>query len=97
MIELENLVKLEFINLYSKTNFLEKFHSDLIEVLNKNKINYEINKIENKVYVYLNNSDLTLNSNKSKKKMLEPLTFWLPPQDGNLILEQIKDSNYLIT
>ena len=97
MIELENLVKLEFISLYSKTNFLEKFHSDLIEVLNKNKINYEINKSENKVYIYLNNSDLTLNSNKSKKKILEPLTFWLPPQDGNLILEQIKESNYLIT
>lgn len=97
MIELEILVKLEFINLYSKTNFLEKFHSDLLEILEKNKICYEVNKHEHKVYIYLNNSDITLNSNKSKKKKLEPLTFWLPPKDGDLILEQIKDSNYLIT
>lgn len=68
MIDLENLVKLEFINLYSKNNFLEKFHSDLMDILEKNKITYEVNKTEHKVYIYLNNSDLNLNSNKSKKK-----------------------------
>jgi len=97
MIDLENLVKYEFINLYSKDNFLEKFHSDLMDILEKNKINYEVNRNEHKVYIFLNNYDLTLNSNKSRKKKLEPLWFWLPPQDGDLNLEQIKDSNYLIT
>jgi len=62
MIDLENLVKLEFINLYSKNNFLEKFHSDLMVILEKNKITYEVNKTEHKVYIYLNNSDLNLKS-----------------------------------
>jgi len=75
MIDLETLVKLEFINLYSKTNFLEKFHADLLNILEKNKIHYEINKLENKVYVYLNNSDLTLNSKKSKKKNIRAFNF----------------------
>ena len=49
MIELEELVKLEFIKLYSKANFLEKFNSDLMDILNKNKINYEINRDEHKI------------------------------------------------
>jgi len=73
MIDLENLVKLEFISLYSKNNFLEKFHSDLMDILEKNKIQYEVNKNEHKVYIYLNNSDLTLNTNKSKKKKIRTL------------------------
>jgi len=97
MIELENLVKLEFINLYSKNNFLEKFNSDLLNILDKNKICYEINRSENKVYIYLDKNNLPLNLNKTKKTKLEPLYFWLPPQDGDLILDQIKETNYLIT
>ena len=99
MIELENLVKLEFINLYSKSEFLENFNNDLINVLDKNKICYEINKAEHKVYIYLDkNSEYKhpiISLNKNKK--LEPICFWLPPKVGNLNLEHIKISNYLIT
>lgn len=99
MIDLENLVKLEFINLYSKNDFLEKFNDDLLNLLYKNNIYYEINRIEHKVYVYLDKSinynNPMITSNKFKK--LEPLSFWLPPKVGKLDLEQIKESNYLIT
>jgi DNA-directed RNA polymerase len=75
MIDLENLVKLEFINLYSKSNYLEKFNSDLLEILDKNKINYEINNEEHKVYIYLDDVNIVLNSSKTKKRKLEPITF----------------------
>ena len=68
MIDLENLVKLEFINLYSKSNFLEKFNADLLDILEKNKINYEVNKEEHKVYIYLDDINIILNSSKTKKK-----------------------------
>jgi len=99
MIDLENLVKLEFINLYSKNEFLENFNNDLINVLDKNKIYYEINKSENKVFIYLDKSNdykhPVLSSIKIKK--LEPISFWLPPKVGKLNLEHIKNSNYLIT
>ena len=99
MISLENLVKLEFINLYSKKEFLENFNNDLINILDKNKIYYEINKLEHKVYIYLDRSNdyknTTISLNKNKK--LEPIVFWLPPKVGNLNLDRIKDSNYLIT
>jgi DNA-directed RNA polymerase len=77
MISLENLVKLEFINLYSKKEFLENFNNDLINILDKNKIYYEINKLEHKVYIYLDrNNDYkntTISLNKNKK--LEPIVF----------------------
>jgi DNA-directed RNA polymerase len=82
MIDLENLVKLEFINLYSKNDFLEKFNDDLFNLLNKNKIYYEINKTEHKVYVYLDKSinynNPMITSNKTKK--LEPISFYSHPK-----------------
>jgi DNA-directed RNA polymerase len=80
MIYLENLVKLEFINLYSNKNFLENFNNDLISILDKNKICYEINKSEHKVYIYLDKSnDFNLNTHQmfslNKNKKLEPISF----------------------
>jgi hypothetical protein len=33
----------------------------------------------------------------NKNKKLEPISFWLPPKTGDLNLDHIKDSNYLIT
>lgn len=62
MIDLETLVKLEFINLYSKDNFLEKFNNYLLSILERNKINYEVNRNEHKVYIYLDdNNNISLN------------------------------------
>jgi DNA-directed RNA polymerase len=75
MIDLENLVKLEFINLYSKFDFLEKFNSDLLSILDKNNIYYEVNQAEHKVFIFLDKSNINnlpfTSSNKLKN--LEPL------------------------
>lgn len=56
MIDLETLVKQEFINLYSKSDFLEKFNNDLLSVLENYKIYHEVKLDENKVIIIIEKS-----------------------------------------
>lgn len=100
MIDLEALVKKEFINLYSNSEFLEKFHLDLLSILEKYKIYHEIDTKENKVKIIIEksiNSNLPFITSQLKKNKFEEICFWLPPKTGKLDLNKINYSDYLIT
>lgn len=96
MIELEKIVKLEFINLYSHKDFLTSFHENLLYNLDKNKIKYEIK--EDSVYILtcFSNLNIPLTTENSKFKK-EEINFLLPPKTGKLNLDEIKNSKYMIT
>jgi len=71
MIDLETLVKKEFINLYSKSDFLEKFNNYLLSILEKYKIYHEVKSEENKVIIIIEksyHSNLPFISSQLKKK-----------------------------
>lgn len=100
MIDLEDLVKKEFINLYSKSDFLEKFNNDLLTILEKYKVYHEIDYKENKVKIIIEkstNSNLPFITSQLKRMKFEEISFWLPPKLGKLDLNKINYSDYLIT
>jgi DNA-directed RNA polymerase len=78
MIDLESLVKKEFINLYSKQDFLEKFNSDLLAILEKYKIYHEVDIKENKVKIIIEksaNSNLPFITSQLKRMKFEEISF----------------------
>jgi DNA-directed RNA polymerase len=75
---LESLVKKEFINLYSNSDFLEKFNSDLLCILEKYKVYHEVNTEENKVNIIIEksiNSNLPFIASQLKKNKFEKISF----------------------
>lgn len=75
-----NILKIEFINLYSKQNFLEKFQKDIIYVLKTNK--FKIVKKKNLTYV--------VDHSNNKYYLMPEL-----PTEGELDLNDIKNSRYM--
>jgi len=79
--ELEHMVKKEFILLYTKDKFIQKFHDRIIDSILDN--NYIIENENNISYVIDNN----------RKKHIIPI----PPKLGTLDLQKIIESKYMIT
>lgn len=96
MCYLSNVVKNEFISLYSRKNYLENFHERVLQslkdhhynILNENQIKL---KLDNKVlsYQYVE----FLNKNKQYKYLPIPIL----PKIGNLDLKSIIFSEYFIS
>lgn len=79
--QMYEIIKLEFINLYSKKNFLEKFHIHIKQIIRLN--NYSIKKTNNIHYIY-------------KEGIVKPLGILpIPPSEGNLDLDLIRLSKYM--
>jgi len=98
MIDLESLVKKEFINLYANSEFLETFNKDLLAILEKYKVYHEIDYKENKVKIIIEksiNSNLPFITSQLKKNKFEEICFWLHPKTGKLDLNKINYSDYL--
>jgi len=54
MLNLVETVQKEFINLFEKENLIEKFHNNLISILDDHKIKYYT--VKNKIIIYLKDS-----------------------------------------
>jgi DNA-directed RNA polymerase len=78
---LSNLVKKEFIKLYTQSNFLELFHNLFLESLKNNQF-IILKDVDNKLYV----------QPKRTKYYLPEL-----PKTGNLNIDNIIHSKYMIT
>lgn len=81
MEELIYLIKKEFILLYSQENFLEKFHSRIIQSIKDNNYNVIFNKEENNYYVDLYGNYIKLPN---------------IPKLGNLDLQKIMEVKYIV-
>lgn len=80
-VELEYLVKKEFILLYTQDQFLERFHQRIIETIKDNQ--YNLIEDDNNNYIIYHN-----------KKLVIPKT---TPKLGKLDLQKITDSKHMIT
>jgi hypothetical protein len=81
---LEEMVKREYIWIYSNENFLVKFHNKIIKNIKDN--NFKIINKDNKMFVVF--------YNKSKKELLLVPEL---PKEGNFNIQDILDSKYMIT
>jgi DNA-directed RNA polymerase len=82
MAELEYKVKKEFVLLYSDSEFLNNFHDRIIQSITDNQ--YKIKYKNNKAYVHVTPED-------------EPLEIPSLPQLGDLDIENIVKSKYMIS
>nr|YP_009739445.1 DNA polymerase [Tricholoma saponaceum]QIC20289.1 DNA polymerase [Tricholoma saponaceum] len=81
MVELEYLVKKEFILLYTQDQFLERFHQRIIETIKDNQYNF-IEDDNNNYVIY------------HYKKLIIPKA---TPKLGKLDLQKITESKHMIT
>jgi DNA-directed RNA polymerase, mitochondrial len=79
---LSHLIKIKFIELYTKENFLEKFHELNINIIKKNNLDILFDNKLNQDYILI-----------KRTKNYIPIV----PKLGNLELEQIIHSKYMIT
>ena len=81
MVELEYLVKTEFMLLYTQDQFLERFHQIIIETIKDNQ--YNLIEDDNNNYIIYHN-----------KKLIIPKA---TPKLGKLELQKITESKHMIT